>query len=101
MGIYLVERYLPDARLDELRSLAERLELATARLRADGTPVRYLDSTFVPEEESCFCRFEASSARVTALANQLARAPYARISAAVALARPGEEPGEGSAARAR
>jgi len=86
VGIYLVERYLPDFGADELRSLAERLERASATLCREGTPVRYLDSTFMPEEESCFCRFEAPSLHVTALVNRLAHAPYARICAAVLFA---------------
>jgi hypothetical protein len=96
VGIYLVERYLPDIGWDELRSLADRLEDASARLTADGMPVRYLDSTFMPEEESCFCRFEAPSLHATALVNRLASAPYARICAAVtfssALRAPAELP---------
>jgi len=40
----------------------------------------------MPEEESCFCRFEAPSLHVTALVNRLAHAPYARICAAVIFA---------------
>jgi hypothetical protein len=92
--IYLVERYLADVGRDELRALAARLKAASAVLRADGTPVRYLDSTFVPEEETCFCRFEAPSAEAAALVNRMAAAPYSRISAAVALgADPGVEAG--------
>ena len=86
VGIYLVERYLPDIGAAELRSLAERLERASASLCREGTPVRYLDSTFMPEEESCFCRFEAPSLHATALVNRLAHAPYARICAAVVFA---------------
>jgi hypothetical protein len=86
VGIYLVERYLPDAGTAELRSLADRLEHASASLCREGTPVRYIDSTFMPEEESCFCRFEAPSLHATALVNRLARAPYARICAALIFA---------------
>jgi hypothetical protein len=86
VGIYLVERYLPDIGADELRALAERLGHASATLCREGTPVRYLDTTFMPEEESCFCRFEAPSLHATALVNRLAHAPYARICAAVVFA---------------
>jgi Protein of unknown function (DUF4242) len=85
--IYFVERYLPDVGRDELRELATRLEAASAALRDDGTAVRYLDSTFVPGEESCFCRFEAPSVESAALVNRIAAAPYARITAAVTLER--------------
>jgi Nickel responsive protein SCO4226-like len=91
VGIYLVERYLPDTGAGELRSLVERLEDASARLCADGTPIRYLDTTFMPEEESCFCRFEAPSLHAIALLNRLANAPFARICAAVVFA-PGRAP---------
>ena len=83
MGLYLIERYLPDVGLDGLQSLSARLASASAQLCAAGTPVRYLDSTFVPDEESCFCRLEAPSTQVAALVNALAEAPYARISAAI------------------
>jgi Protein of unknown function (DUF4242) len=83
--IYLVERYLPGIRHEQLRELAARLQEAAAAARANGTPVRYLDSTFVPQEESCFCRLEAPSVEAAARVNQVASAPYARITAAVAL----------------
>jgi hypothetical protein len=86
VGTYLVERYLPDVGSAELRSLADRLELASERLSREGTPVRYLDSTFMPEEETCFCRFEAPSLHATALVNRLAHAPFARICAAIVVA---------------
>lgn len=85
MGIYLVERYLADIDPGTLSTLPQRLEAATAQLRAGGTDVRYLDSTFVPDDEYCFCRFEAASQHATELANRIAGAPYARISAAVTL----------------
>jgi Protein of unknown function (DUF4242) len=90
MGIYLVERYLPDIGHDGLRALAERLETASAQLRATGVPVRYLGSLFLPDEESCFCRLEAPSADAAISLNELAAAPYARISAAMALGAPGD-----------
>jgi hypothetical protein len=90
VGIYLVERYLPDAGTAELRSLADRLGHASASLSREGTPVRYLDTTFMPDEESCFCRFEAPSLHATALVNRLAHAPYARICSAITFPNPEE-----------
>jgi hypothetical protein len=85
MTIYLVERYLADVDPLDLQRLPERLEATSAQLRAHGTEIRYLDSTFVPEEEYCVCRFEAASLHAIELANRLAGVPYARINAAVAL----------------
>jgi hypothetical protein len=85
MAVYLVERYLPGIDGDGLRALVERLEGAGAQLRAEGTPVHYLGSLFLPGEESCFCRLEAPSADAAARLNELAEVPYARISEAVAL----------------
>jgi Protein of unknown function (DUF4242) len=83
MGVYLVERYLPDFGHEEVRLLVGRLRAASEQMSAAGTAVRYLDSTFVPEEESCFCRIEAASADIAAQVNRIADAPFARISAAL------------------
>jgi len=89
--LFVVERYLPDISAEELRASAERLAAAAAKLSAAGNDVRYLGSTFVREEESCFCRFEASSAVVVANACRAARFPYARILEAEAVAHGPEE----------
>lgn len=62
MKKYLVERYLPDVTDGQLDEAGERLAAAAERLAADGLEVRYVGSTFVPEEESCFCRFESADA---------------------------------------
>jgi Protein of unknown function (DUF4242) len=89
MAIYLVERYLADTDRQELLALPERLAAATAQLRESGIEVSYLDSTFLPDDEYCFCRFEAPSAHATELANRIAGVRYARISAAMVLPRDG------------
>lgn len=85
MAIYLVERYLADIDAQELHALPSRLEAAAAQLRAGGTEIAYLDTTFLPEDEYCFCRFEAASLHATELANRIAGVPYSRISVAVML----------------
>ena len=83
--LFVVERYLPGITADELHASAERLAAAAATLTATGREIRYLGSTFVPEEESCFCRFEASSAHVVATACHDAQFEYARIHEAKAV----------------
>ena len=82
MGLYLVERYLPGITSEELAAARARLRLATADLTAGGEVVRYLGSTFVPAEESCFCQFEAASVGVVERLCRRARVPYARITEA-------------------
>lgn len=84
MGTHLVERYLPGIDRDGIAALVDRLEAASAELQTRGVAVRYVGSLFLPEEESCFCWLEASSATAVEELNRLADAPFARISSAVA-----------------
>ena len=72
MPTYLVERYLPG------RDRAW-LEAALARLPSRRDGVAYLGSTYVPSDESCFCRFEAETADDVRDANEVAGVPFARI----------------------
>jgi hypothetical protein len=76
---YLVERYLPGVTDGQLDEAGERLAAAAERLTADGLEVRYVGSTFVPEEESCFCRFEGAGPDEVERACVQAGVPFARI----------------------
>lgn len=58
---YLVELHRPDAGWAELREAAGRARETAAALRATGTPVRFLRSVYVPEDDVCFLLFEAPS----------------------------------------
>jgi hypothetical protein len=78
MTTYLVERYLPG------RDRAW-LEEALGRLPTELDGVEYLGSLYIPEDEACLCRFEASDAEDVRLVNELARVPFARIAAATEL----------------
>ena len=75
MPAYLVERYLPG------RDRAW-LDAALARLPTTRNGVVYLGSTYVPSDDSCFCRFEAETADEVRDVNEIARVPFARIVAA-------------------
>lgn len=79
MAWFIVERYLAEIGTGELREATERLAAATAALAAGGAEVRYLGSSFVPEEESCFCRFESDSMESVRRACDHASFSYARI----------------------
>jgi hypothetical protein len=76
---YMVERYLPGMTERELDEASARLASAAEELAGQGVGVRYVGSTFVPNEESCFCRFEASSREVVELVCRQGRLPFARI----------------------
>lgn len=78
--VYVVERYLPGVSRAELERGLERLQRATR-----GTAVRYLGSTIVPDDEACFCQFEAPSEEAVADANRCAGLPFDRIVSAVAV----------------
>lgn len=55
MPKYLVERSLPNITTDQLAAAAVRAKHTTAKMSQEGTPIRYLRSTFVPGEDKCFC----------------------------------------------
>ena len=85
MPCYLVERYLPHTTPERLGTTALRAKQAAEQLSAGGTTVRYLHSTFLPQDETCLCLFEAGSAHAVAEANEAAGLPYERISEAIHL----------------
>jgi hypothetical protein len=79
MRQYLVERYLPGLAAADFEALRARLAAAAADVAAGGLEVRYLGSTFVPGEESCFCRFQSADAHAVRRVCELAAVPFARI----------------------
>jgi len=83
MDTYMVERYLPGISEEELRAAAGRVQAAAARMQAEGVAVRYIGSTFAPEDQYCFCLFAGPSWAVVQEANERAQFPFARIVPAV------------------
>jgi hypothetical protein len=83
MDTYMVERYLPGVGEEELYTAIGRLNAAVAQLRAKGIAVRYLGSTFAPEDQYCFCLFTGPSPAAVQEANERAGFPFARIVPAV------------------
>lgn len=86
MAQYLVERYLPGIQPDQLAAAAGSAKRTTEVMTQEGTPVRYLRSTFIPGEDKCFCLFEGPSANAVKDANERAQLPYERITEAMHLA---------------
>lgn len=83
MPIYLVERYLSGISADDVLAAAGRAKSTATAMTAEGKPVRYLRSTYLPSEESWFCLFEAPDARTVKEANERAEIPFDRIVEAV------------------
>jgi Protein of unknown function (DUF4242) len=78
-GLYLVDRYLPGATDDDVATAALRLAAASEQMTAEGIPVRYLGTTFIAADETCFCEFEARTRETVEWANERANVPFARI----------------------
>ncbi|HZC14414.1 MAG TPA: nickel-binding protein [Thermoleophilaceae bacterium] len=83
--VYVVERYLPGVSSSELERALVVLRRTTQEPRSEGTPLRYLGSTIVPDDEARFCQFEGPSHAAVAEANRRAGVAFDRIVAAVAV----------------
>jgi hypothetical protein len=84
---FLVELYV--ARLDDAAVArdADGAQAASAELTREGTPVRYLRSIFVPEDETCFVLYEAESAAAVREAALRAGLRFERIAEATVQSR--------------
>ena len=60
MQSYLVETYAPKLRVDEARAAGRRARAAAEQLSGRAR-VRYVRTTFLPDDETCFHVFEAAS----------------------------------------
>jgi hypothetical protein len=80
---YLIETYLPRSRVAELEVRAADLRAAVLELRQAGARIRYVRSTFLPEDETCFHIVEGSSLRVVHAAIAHAKLAADRITEAV------------------
>jgi len=79
MAVYMVERNLTGITMPQLAGAQQAAITTARRFTADGTPVRYIRSTFVPGESRCMCLFDASSADDVKKVNEAAELPFVRI----------------------
>lgn len=79
MSVYMVERNLKGISMDNLAG-AQKAAIATAaEMRGGGEQVRYIRSTFAPEDGRCMCLFEAENADQVRRLNDSAGLPYERV----------------------
>jgi len=79
MAVYMVERELPGVTMDQLAA-AQKAAIETGQqFTAEGKNVRYIRTTFVPNEAHCMCLFEADNADLVREVNEAAQIPFTRI----------------------
>jgi hypothetical protein len=81
MSSYLLEAYTPASAL--LEEVEARVRSAAAELSESGTPVRYVRSIFVPEDETCFHVLDGPSSEAVAETAKRAGISTPRITKAV------------------
>ena len=59
MRSYLVEAYLPRSHAEEARAAGRRARATAEQLSREGVLVRYVRTTFLPDDETCFHLFDA------------------------------------------
>ena len=79
MQVYMVERSLKGIAMDQLAAAQQRAIHTAAEMRAAGTPVNYIRSTFVPESGQCLCLFSADSAAQVEALNEKAAIPFDKV----------------------
>jgi len=79
MAVYMVERDLTGITMNELAGAQKAAISTSQKFTADGTPVRYIRSTFVPGESRCMCLFDATNAEDVRKVNEAAQLPFSRI----------------------
>jgi hypothetical protein len=87
MNEYLAERYETGVTGEQIAADATRLAAATRKLRAEGHPIEFLGSTFVPGDDATLSRFASSSADLVETAHRLASVPVERVVEALSLPR--------------
>ena len=83
MAEFLIELYVSRGDAALAGRSGTRARLAAEALTREGTPVRYLRSIFVPEDETCFLLYEAASAGAVREAATRANLPFDRVAEAV------------------
>ena len=79
MAVYMVERELPGITPEQLAKAQEAAISTSSRFTQEGKPVRYIRSTFLPDDSRCFCLFEAPTRQLVRDVNDAAGLPVSRI----------------------
>lgn len=79
MSVFMVERDLKNISMEALGG-AQKAAIGKAKeMSAAGTSIKYIRSTFAPDDGRCMCLFEAKSNADVKRLNDDAGLPYSRI----------------------
>lgn len=79
MTVYMVSRELPGITMDQLAAAQKAAIETSQKFTAEGKPVSYIRSTFVPGDSSCMCLFEAANPELVKQVNETANIPFTGI----------------------
>jgi hypothetical protein len=79
MTVYMVERDLKGIAMNDLAGAQKAAISKAEEMRTGGSDVRYIRTTFAPDDGRCMCLFEASSEDDVKRLNDEAGLPYHRI----------------------
>jgi hypothetical protein len=80
---FLVERYLSASAAEDLAASVGRVGRVCAQQGPGVIAVRYLQSVYLPAEDTCFCLFQAPSIDAVRAVNDAGQFPLDRIAEAV------------------
>lgn len=79
MAVFMVERDLKGIGMESLAGAQKAAISKAEEMRGAGCDVRYIRTTFAPEDGRCMCLFEAGSQDEVERLNEEAGLPYHRI----------------------
>ena len=79
MSVFMVERDLKGIAMDDLAAAQKAAIGKAEEMRQQGSDVRYIRTTFAPEDGRCMCLFEANSETDVKRLNDEAGLPYNRV----------------------
>ncbi len=85
MTVYMVERDLPGITMDQLAAAQRAAIVTSQKFTGEGKSVRYIRSTYLPNESRCMCLFEAQDEATVKEVNEAASIPFSRITEALDL----------------
>ncbi len=79
MPVFMVDRNLPGITKEQLAGAQKAAIETSKQFTAQGKPVRYIRSMFLPEDAHCMCLFEAQNPQHVREVNETANIPFTRI----------------------